>query len=217
MTQKPGKFSPTCKIQLVNVFRLQDMLLGEKTGSLLKFSGELEDVSREDFHELFSGHGKIKWVDFTRGAKEVNTLHCKYNYSVQRCDVGVIGVFFAFHKGALLFDGNAKEAFDKAKEANGGELKVKDNSVTWQLLEGEEEKEALKRIIEAQQETQRNKGRGKMAISKTLDLYFTDIDHKHHSNYLLTSAVWNESIPFLFSHILPKSQNGEIICLNSFF
>lgn len=72
------------------------------------------------------------------------------------------GVFLVFHKGALLFDCNAKEAFDKAKEANGGELKVKDNSVTWQLLEGEEEKEALKRIIEAQQETQRNKGRGKM-------------------------------------------------------
>lgn len=47
------------------------MLLDEKTGCLLKFSGELEDVSREDFHELFSGHGKIKWVDFTRGAKEV--------------------------------------------------------------------------------------------------------------------------------------------------
>uniref|UniRef100_H3C5U9 Small RNA binding exonuclease protection factor La n=1 Tax=Tetraodon nigroviridis TaxID=99883 RepID=H3C5U9_TETNG len=113
--------------------KAMDMLLDEKTGCLLKFSGELEDVSREDFHELFSGHGKIKWVDFARGAKE----------------------------GALLFDGNAKEAFEKAKEANGGELKIKDCSVTWQLLEGDEEKEALKRIIEAQQETQRNKGRGK--------------------------------------------------------
>lgn len=86
------------------------------------------------------------------------------NCSVQRCDVVFNGVFLAFHKGALLFDCNAKEAFDKAKEANGGELKVKDSSVTWQLLEGDEEKEALKRIIEAQQETQRNKGRGKMKI-----------------------------------------------------
>lgn len=74
---------------------------------------------------------------------------------------------FAFRKGALLFDGNAKEAFDKAKEANGGELKVKDSSVTWKLLEGDEEKEALKRIIEAQQETQKNKGRGKITISDT--------------------------------------------------
>ncbi|XP_029314672.1 lupus La protein [Cottoperca gobio] len=101
------------------------LLLDEQTGCLLKFSGELEDVSREDFHELFSGHGKIKWVDFTRGAKE----------------------------GTLLFDGNAKEAFDKAKEANGGELKIKANSVTWQVLEGEEEKEELKKIIEAQQES----------------------------------------------------------------
>lgn len=51
---------------------LQGLLLDEQTGCLLKFSGELEDVSREDFHELFSGHGKIKWVDFTRGAKEVS-------------------------------------------------------------------------------------------------------------------------------------------------
>lgn len=90
-------------------------------------------------------------------------------------------VFFAFHKGALLFDGNAKEAFDKAKEANGGELKVKDCNVTWQLLEGDEEKEALKRIIEAQQETQRNKGRGKMNISKILDLYFSYIDYIHYN------------------------------------
>lgn len=65
-----GTFPPTCNIQLV--FLVQDMLLDEKTGCLLKFSGELEEVSREDFHELFSGHGKIKWVDFTRGAKEVN-------------------------------------------------------------------------------------------------------------------------------------------------
>uniref|UniRef100_A0A8C6Q528 Small RNA binding exonuclease protection factor La n=1 Tax=Nothobranchius furzeri TaxID=105023 RepID=A0A8C6Q528_NOTFU len=110
----------------------QGLLLEEKTGCLLKFSGELKDVSREDFHALFSGHGKIKWVDFTRGAKE----------------------------GTLLFDGNAKEAFEKAKEENGGELKIKDGTVTWQVLEGDEEKEELKKIIEAQQESHnRFKGR----------------------------------------------------------
>ncbi|XP_059199546.1 lupus La protein [Centropristis striata] len=109
------------------------LLLDEQTERLLKFSGELEDVSREDFHDLFSGHGKIKWVNFTRGAKE----------------------------GTLLFDGNAKEAFEKAKGAEGGELKIKNNSVTWQVLEGEEEKEELKKIIEAQQEAfSRSKGRG---------------------------------------------------------
>lgn len=95
--------------------------------------------------------------------------------------------FFAYCKGALLFDGNAKEAFDKAKEANGGELKVKGCDVTWQLLEGDEEKEALKRIIEAQQETQRNKGRGKIKVSKSLDLYFSYIDYIHHN---FTSAVF---------------------------
>ena len=51
---------------------LQGLLLEEQTGCLLQFSGELDQVSREDFHALFSGHGKIKWVDFTRGAKEVS-------------------------------------------------------------------------------------------------------------------------------------------------
>lgn len=165
------------------------MLLDEKTGCLLKFSGELEDVSREDFHELFSGHGKIKWVDFTRGAKEVkNNLPLK-NCSVKRCGVVINGVFiffFAFHKGALLFDGNAKEAFEKAKEANGGELRVKDCNVTWQLLEGDEEKEALKRIIEAQQETQRNKGRGKMNFSKILEKTIHKI---HRCNNLFATPV----------------------------
>lgn len=90
---------------------------------------------------------------------------------------GFYFIFFAFHKGALLFDGNAKAAFEKAKEANGGELRVKDSDVTWQLLDGDEEKEALKRIIEAQQETQRNKGRGKMKFSKILEKTI----HKIHS------------------------------------
>ena len=59
----------------VNTVALQGLLLGEQTGCLLKFSGELDQVSREDFHTLFSGHGKIKWVDFTRGAKEVRDPH----------------------------------------------------------------------------------------------------------------------------------------------
>lgn len=72
---------------------LQGMLLDEQTGCLLKFSGELEDVSREDFHDLFAGHGKIKWVDFTRGAKEVTTrkkqqplYHTSVQFCVKRCD-----------------------------------------------------------------------------------------------------------------------------------
>lgn len=70
--------------------------------------------------------------------------------------------FLPSNKGTLLFDGNAKEAFDKAKEAEGEELKVKNNSVTWQVLEGDEEKEMLKKIIEAQQESyNRSRGRGK--------------------------------------------------------
>lgn len=41
-------------------------------------------------------------------------------------------------------------------------MKVKDNTVNWQLLEGDEEKEVLKKIIEAQQESHRSRGRGKI-------------------------------------------------------
>lgn len=40
-------------------------------------------------------------------------------------------------------------------------MKIKDNDVTWQVLEGEEEKEELKKIIEAQQESYNRKARGK--------------------------------------------------------
>uniref|UniRef100_A0A3P9AGW5 Small RNA binding exonuclease protection factor La n=1 Tax=Esox lucius TaxID=8010 RepID=A0A3P9AGW5_ESOLU len=105
--------------------------LDEQTGCLLKFSGNLDNVSREDFHEVFSGHGQIKWIDFTRGAKE----------------------------GTILFRVSAKEALDKAKEANGGNLKIKDKDITWEVVEGDAERETLKKIIEDQQESF-NKRRG---------------------------------------------------------
>ncbi|XP_014028707.1 lupus La protein homolog B [Salmo salar] len=107
--------------------------LDEQTGCLLKFSGNLDSVSREDFHEVFSGHGQIKWIDFIRGAKE----------------------------GTILFRVSAKEAFDKAKEANGGNLKIKDKDVTWEVVEGDAERETLKKIIEDQQESlNKQRGRG---------------------------------------------------------
>ncbi|XP_072539057.1 lupus La protein [Salminus brasiliensis] len=48
--------------------------LDDQRGCLLKFSGDLSQVSREDFHELFSEHAQIKWIDFTRGAKEGTIL-----------------------------------------------------------------------------------------------------------------------------------------------
>lgn len=46
--------------------------LDEQRGCVLKFSGELDHVSREDFHKVFAEHAQIKWIDFTRGAKEVS-------------------------------------------------------------------------------------------------------------------------------------------------
>ncbi|RXM28147.1 Lupus La protein-like [Acipenser ruthenus] len=110
--------------------------LDEQTGCLLKFSGELEDqTSREDLQELFSGHGMIKWIDFTRGAKE----------------------------GTILFKSNAKEALDKAKAAHGDNLQIKKKDVTWELLEGDDEKETLKKIIEDQQQSL-NRKRGRVQL-----------------------------------------------------
>ncbi|KAM3916565.1 lupus La protein [Leptodactylus fuscus] len=107
--------------------------LDEQTGCLLKFSGELDNMtSREDIHALFQTHGEIKWIDFSRGAKE----------------------------GIILFKSNAKEALEKAKAANNDNLQLKDKDVNWELLEGDVEKTALKKIIDDQQESY-NKWKGK--------------------------------------------------------
>ncbi|XP_051986410.1 lupus La protein [Xyrauchen texanus] len=110
--------------------------LDDQRGCLLKFTGDLSDISREDFHKVFSDHAQIRWIDFTRGAKE----------------------------GTILFHTNAKEALQKARDAQEGEeeLKVKGKVVQWEVLEGDTELEMLKKIIEDQQESinKRRGGRG---------------------------------------------------------
>ncbi|NP_001081021.1 lupus La protein homolog A [Xenopus laevis] len=108
-------------------------LVEERVGSLLKFSGDLDNMtSREDLHALFQTHGDIEWIDFSRGAKE----------------------------GIVLFKMNAKEALDKAKAANSDNLKLKGKDVKWELIEGDTEKEALKKILEGKQESfNKRKGR----------------------------------------------------------
>ncbi|XP_064419775.1 lupus La protein isoform X2 [Latimeria chalumnae] len=116
--------------------------LDEKKECLLKFSGDLDDQTcREDFYEIFEDHGEIKWIDFIRGAKE----------------------------GIILFKEKAQVVLEKAKEAHDGNVKVRNKDVTWQVIEGEEEKAALKKIMEDQQESlnkrkfkvRRFKGKGK--------------------------------------------------------
>ncbi|KAF5890721.1 lupus La protein, partial [Clarias magur] len=109
--------------------------LDEQRGCVLKFSGELNQVSREDFHKVFADHAQIKWIDFTRGAKE----------------------------GTILFRSDAKMALQKAQEAAGDSgLKIKDEAVQWEVLAGDAELETLKKIIESQQESlnKRKGGRG---------------------------------------------------------
>ncbi|XP_030637727.1 lupus La protein [Chanos chanos] len=109
--------------------------LDDQRGCLLRFSGNLGDqTSREDFHELFAEHAQIKWIDFTRGAKE----------------------------GTILFTSSAKEALEKARQAQGGaEPKIKEKEVKWEVLEGDAEMETLKKIIMDQQESlNKRKGKG---------------------------------------------------------
>ncbi|XP_048340053.1 lupus La protein [Sphaerodactylus townsendi] len=107
--------------------------LEEMQGCLLKFSGDLEDqTSREDLHEVFFGHGEIKWIDFVRGAKE----------------------------GIILFKSSAQKALSQAQEANSGDLQLRDRDVAWEVLEGEVAKEALEKIIHEQQKVLNKKERG---------------------------------------------------------
>ncbi|GAB0191570.1 kelch-like protein 23 [Grus japonensis] len=113
--------------------------LEEKTGCLLKFSGDLDDQTcREDLHDVFSDHGEIKWIHFVRGAKE----------------------------GIILFKDIAKEALEKAKAAHNGNLQLRNKDVTWELLEGDAEKEALKKILEDQQELLKQKTKGRKIKGK---------------------------------------------------
>ncbi|KAF4796841.1 kelch-like protein 23 [Turdus rufiventris] len=113
--------------------------LEEKTGCLLKFSGDLDDQTcREDLHDVFSGHGEIKWIHFVRGAKE----------------------------GIILFKDVAKEALEKAKAAHNGNLQLRNKDVSWEVLEGDAEKEALKKILEDQQELLKQKTKGRKIKGK---------------------------------------------------
>ncbi|XP_003226306.2 lupus La protein [Anolis carolinensis] len=109
--------------------------LQEAQGFLLKFFGDLEDQTcREDLHSVFSDHGEIKWISFVRGAKE----------------------------GVILFKSNAKEILDKAKEANDGSLQLRGKDVTWEVIEGDAAREALKKIMDEQQELlNRKQGKGR--------------------------------------------------------
>lgn len=59
-----------------------------------------------------------------------------------------------------MFKSSAKSALDKAQEANNGKLQLREKDVTWEVLEGDVAKEALKKIMESQQELL-NKKRGK--------------------------------------------------------
>lgn len=101
-------------------------------------------------------------------------------------------------------------------------MKIKDCNVTWQLLEGDEEKEALKRIIEAQQETQRNKGRGKRNILKILDLYLGSINYIycHFSSAVLSFKYFINGISQCNTSFLiftKKSKQHCKMCLYSLY
>ncbi|XP_012506134.1 PREDICTED: lupus La protein [Propithecus coquereli] len=143
--------------------------LEEKIGCLLKFSGDLDDQTcREDLHVLFSSHGEIKLhlIDITKAPKELQMELTELSVD------DTLKSLFGAEKDPIEIWKNAekaKEALDKAKDANNGNLQLRNKEVTWEVLEGEVEKEALKKIIEDQQESlnkwkskgRRFKGKGK--------------------------------------------------------
>ncbi|TKC38018.1 hypothetical protein EI555_013026, partial [Monodon monoceros] len=100
--------------------------LEEKIGCLLKFSGDLDDQTcREDLHILFSNHGEIKWIDFVRGAKE----------------------------GIILFKEKAKEALDKAKDANNGKVQFQGKKSKFDSEDEHDENGASRPVKRAKEET----------------------------------------------------------------
>eukprot|EP00069_Balaena_mysticetus_P005559 bmy_18058T0 len=103
--------------------------LEEKIGCLLKFSGDLDDQTcREDLHVLFSNHDEIKWIDFVRGAKE----------------------------GIILFKEKAKEALDKAKDANNGNVQFQGKKTKFDSDDEHDENGASRPVKRAREETKKN-------------------------------------------------------------
>ncbi|XP_006815935.1 lupus La protein homolog isoform X2 [Saccoglossus kowalevskii] len=106
-----------------------------ETGCILFFSGVSEQTSREDLNEVFDKHGNVKWIDFVRGQTE----------------------------GYIRFEGKdeAKNASEKAKEANGGKITVKGNEITFKVLEGDEEKKKWLETYEQQNKVRQMKRMGR--------------------------------------------------------
>ncbi|KAI1237187.1 hypothetical protein IHE44_0014443 [Lamprotornis superbus] len=68
--------------------------------------------------------------------------------------------------GIILFKDIAKEALEKAKAAHNGNLQLRNKDVSWEVLEGDAEKEALKKILEDQQELLKQKTKGRKIKGK---------------------------------------------------
>lgn len=84
-------------------------------------------------------------------------------------------------QGTILFCSDAKAALQKAQEAAGdSKLKIKDEAVQWEVLEGDIELETLKKIIESQQESlnKRRGGRGLVLNSiSSLCTHLLELDY----------------------------------------
>ncbi|NXD67069.1 LA protein, partial [Eolophus roseicapillus] len=95
-------------------------------------------LRQQHFVKLTFNINQIKWIHFVRGAKE----------------------------GIILFKDVAKEALEKAKAAHNGNLQLRNKDVTWEVLEGDAEKEALKKLLEDQQELLKQKTKGRKIKGK---------------------------------------------------
>lgn len=110
---------------------LQDRIT---SGAVLHISNIPDDVTFEELKALFQDHGKVAWAEFQKGDKE----------------------------GNLRFEGegSAKEAMEKAQQANDGKIVIKDVVLECRILEGDEELEYWKRVFQSHKDKMEKKYRG---------------------------------------------------------
>ncbi|CAI9718595.1 La homolog [Octopus vulgaris] len=109
-------------------------------GSVLHLSGFTQDLDREDIRTFFSDFAAVAWVDYNKGDKEAWVRFFEEN--------------------------QAKVVLEKTKDSDSEDIKLKENVLKGDVLEGEAEHEHWKKISEAKSAGMKNKKLGKMGGRK---------------------------------------------------
>lgn len=102
-------------------------------GAILHLKPMNEQATRENIKELFDNFAPVRYIDFNKGEPEA---------------------YVRFHHA-----NKAKEALDRATEKAGGTLELKGAKIEARVLEGEEEEEHWKKIIQKLSESRQKGGR----------------------------------------------------------